>query len=165
MNFRNIVFKLALVVLIGFYGKTHAQNKPELRWTKDGNAYYQILDGELVTISLPESERKTIVSRDLLYSSGVNLGRIKDFDLSADGTKVLLYTNSKKVWRYETRGDYFVADLKANTLTQIGKGKPESSLMFAKFSPDGNKVAYVSQHNLYVDDLQSKSSKALTSDG
>jgi dipeptidyl-peptidase-4 len=165
MNFRNTIFKLALVVLIGFYGKTNAQTKPELRWTKDGNAYYQMADGELVSISLPQNERKTIVSRDLLYGTGTNPGRIVDFDLSEDGTKVLIYANSKKVWRYETRGDYFVADLKANTLTKVGKDKPASSLMFAKFSPDGNKVAYVSQHNLYVDDLQSKSSKALTTDG
>lgn len=165
MNFRNIVFKLALVVLIGFCGIANAQNKSGLKWTRDGNAYYQILDGELVSISLPQNERKTIAGHNILYSGGVNMGRIKDFELSEDGTKVLIYTNSKKVWRYETRGDYFVADLKANTLTQVGKDKPASSLMFAKFSPDGNKVAYVSKHNLYVDDLQAKSTKALTTDG
>lgn len=165
MKPRNIIFKLVLVVLIGFYGNLFAQNKPELRWTKDGNAYYQMMDGELVTISLPTNERKTIVGRDLFYSTGANLRKITDFDISEDGTKVLIYGNSKKVWRYETKGDYFVADLKANTFTQIGKDKPASSLMFAKFSPDGNKVAYVSEHNLYVDDLQNKTSKALTTDG
>ncbi|ACU04753.1 S9 family peptidase [Pedobacter heparinus] len=166
MNFRNIVFKLALALLIGFCSKTHAQNRPELKWTKDGNAYYQFTDGELVSISLAQNERKTIISRDLLYTSGQHtIGRIKDFFFSEDGSKVLIYTNSKKVWRYETRGDYFVADLKANTITQVGKDKPASSLMFAKFSPDGNKVAYVSKHNLYVDDLMAKSTKALTTDG
>ncbi len=165
MNFRNFVFKLVVVVLIGFCGIANAQKKSELKWTKDGNAYYQIADGELITISLPQNERKTIAGRNLLYSSGLNLGEIKDFELSEDGTKVLIYTNSKKVWRYETRGDYFVADLKANTLTQVGKGRPASSLMFAKFSPDGLKVAYVSKHNLYVDDLQAKSTRALTTDG
>jgi dipeptidyl-peptidase-4 len=165
MNFRNVVFKLALVAIIGLTAKVNAQNKPELRWTKDGNAYYQIIDGELVTVSLPQNDRKTIIGRDLLYSSGNNIRGIKDFELSEDGTRALIYTNSKKVWRYETRGDYFVADLKTNTLTQVGKDKPASSLMFAKFSPDGNKVAYVSKHNLYIDDLQAKTSKALTTDG
>ncbi|TKC05995.1 S9 family peptidase [Pedobacter frigoris] len=162
MNFRNIIFKLALILLIGFCQQSYAQ---EIRWTKDGNSYYQVMDGELVTISLPNNERKVVVGRELLYSSGSGINAIKDFQISEDGTKVLIYTNSKKVWRYETRGDYYVADLKANQITKIGKDKPASSLMFAKFSPDGNKVAYVSKHNLYVDDLSNKATKALTTDG
>ncbi|HEU5289646.1 MAG TPA: DPP IV N-terminal domain-containing protein, partial [Cyclobacteriaceae bacterium] len=44
-------------------------------------------------------------------------------------------------------------------------GRPESSLMFAQFSPDGSKVAYVSEYNIYVEDLASASIKALTTDG
>lgn len=163
MNFKHIFFKLALVLILGLFGKANAQ---DIKWAKDGNSYYEVSQGEIVSISLPLNERKTIMSRNLLYSSGnAGLGEIKSFEISEDGTKVLLYTNSKKVWRYETRGDYFVADLKTNQLTQVGKDKPASSLMFAKFSPDGNKVAYVSKHNLYVDDLTSKTSKALTTDG
>ncbi|ATP55885.1 S9 family peptidase [Pedobacter ginsengisoli] len=163
MNFKHIFFKLALVFTLGLLGKANAQ---DIKWAKDGNSYYEVSQGELVSISLPQNERKTIVSRNLLYSSGNSgLNDIKSFQISEDGTKVLLYTNSKKVWRYETRGDYYVADLKTNQVTQVGKDKPASSLMFAKFSPDGNKVAYVSRHNLYVDDLMTKTSKALTTDG
>jgi dipeptidyl-peptidase-4 len=163
MNFKHIFFKLALVLIIGLIGKANAQ---DIKWSKDGNSYYEVNEGEIVSISLPQNERKTIVSRNLLYSSGNSgLGEIKSFELSEDGSKVLIYTNSKKVWRYETRGDYYVADLKTNQITQVGKDKPASSLMFAKFSPDGNKVAYVSKHNLYVDDLANKTSKALTTDG
>ena len=163
MNFKHIFFKLALVLVIGLFGKANAQ---DIKWSKDGNSYYEISGGEIVSISLPQNERKTIVSRNLLYSSGNSgLGEIKSFELSEDGSKALIYTNSKKVWRYETRGDYYVADLKTNQVIQVGKDKPASSLMFAKFSPDGNKVAYVSKHNLYVDNLAEKTSKALTTDG
>jgi len=164
MNFRSIIFKLSFVVLFCSYSKANAQHQG-LRFTKDGNAYYQIIDGELVSISLPQNERKTIVGRNLLYAGGNGINSIKDFQVSADETKVLIFTNSKKVWRYETRGDYYVADLRANTLIKVGKDKPASSLMFAKFSPDGNKVAYVSKHNLYVDDMLNMTSKALTTDG
>jgi dipeptidyl-peptidase-4 len=163
MNFKNIVFKLAFVLLAGLSLPSAAQ---DIKWTKDGYSYYEISGGELVSITLPANDRKTIVSRNLIYSSGNSaLNSFKDFQISEDGTKVLLYANSKKVWRYETRGDYYVADLKTNQITQIGKGKPVSSLMFAKFSPDGNKVAYVSKHNLYVDDLEAKTTKTLTTDG
>lgn len=111
-------------------------------------------------------ERKVAISRSLLTPPGKNQPlTVKSFVLSADGTKALLYTNSKKVWRYETRGDYWLADLTSNTLTQIGKDKPESSLMFAKLSPDASKVAYVSGHNIYVEDIHGQQGKALTADG
>jgi dipeptidyl-peptidase-4 len=101
---------------------------------------------------------------DLLSSSGKNI-RVRSFQLSDDGTKALIYTNSKRVWRYDTRGDYWVADMNTRKVTQIGKDKPASSLMFAKFSPDASKVAYVSGHNIYVEDISSGNVKALTTDG
>jgi dipeptidyl-peptidase-4 len=167
MKLGKIFFKLTLVVLISsFCAATYAQNRNSINWTKDGNGYYQILNGEIVLFTLPANERKTVMGRDLLTPKGANQSlNIKDFVLSADGSKALLYTNSKKVWRYQTRGDYWLADLKTNTLKQLGKDKPASSLMFAKFSPDDSKVAYVSGHNLYVEDLASGSIKALTTDG
>src|SRR5690606_32856744 len=50
-------------------------------------------------------------------------------------------------------------------LQQLGKGLPVSSLMFAKFSPDASKVAYVSENNIYVEDLATEKITALTTDG
>ncbi|WP_316842555.1 S9 family peptidase [Pedobacter gandavensis] len=166
MNINKLFFKLAVLLILGSYGQSIAQQKSDLRWAKDGNAYYQIKESGIVAISLPKNEEKIILDPSFLYANAnKGIGAIKDFEISADGTKILLYTNSKKVWRYETRGDYFVADLKTKELIKIGKDRPASSLMFAKFSPDGNKVAYVSKHNIYVDDLTSRSTKALTTDG
>jgi len=137
-----------------------------INWTKDGNAYYQNTGGEIVTISLPKNERKTVVSRELLTPANAqNPLNVRSFQLNADGTKALIYTNTKRVWRQDSRGDYWVADITKNTLKQIGKGKPASSLMFAKFSPDGSKVAYVNEHNVYVEDLSSGAIKALTTNG
>ena len=59
--------------------------------------------------------------------------------------KLLIFTNSVRVWRYNTRGDYWVYDFNKNEAIRMGKSLPASSLMFAKFSPDGKKVAYVSK--------------------
>ncbi|TDQ11142.1 S9 family peptidase [Pedobacter metabolipauper] len=161
MNIKTLFVKLSLILIIGIYSQARAQG---VKWTKDGTSYYQVSNGEIVSITLPKNERKVILSRSLLASANLNTN-IKSFEISEDGAKVLIYTNSKKVWREETRGDYYVADLKSNQVIKIGAGKPASSLMFAKFSPDGNKVAYVSKNNIYVDDLNDKSSKALTKDG
>ena len=167
MKRKLLILKLAAVLLLSSFSVSgYAQGKDGINWTKDGSGYYEISNGEIVQITLPRNERKTVVSRSLLFSSGGNGPQeIKSFVLSADGTKALIYTNSKRVWRYETRGDYWLADLNTNKITQIGKDKPASSLMFAKLSPDASKVAYVSGHNLYVEDIDGKNSKALTTDG
>ncbi|MEO6978792.1 MAG: DPP IV N-terminal domain-containing protein, partial [Mucilaginibacter sp.] len=53
----------------------------------------------------------------------------------------------------------------AKTLKQLGTARPESSLMFAKLSPDGTKAAYVSEHNIFTEDLATGAVKQLTTDG
>lgn len=153
------------IVAISLTSKGYAQ-RGGINWTNDGNAYYQNTGGEIITITLPKNEKKTVVSRALLTPTNANNPlNVRSFQLSDDGTKALIYTNTKRVWRQDSRGDYWVADIANNKLTQIGKDKPASSLMFAKFSPDGSKVAYVSGHNIYVEDLSNHSVKALTTDG
>jgi len=161
---KNLFIKLAVIcLLLSVYQNVNAQG---VNWNADGSGYYQISGGEIVLVTLPKNERKTIVSRSLLTPSGKSGAiAVRSFQLSADGSKALIYTNSKKVWRYDTRGDYWLADLVANKIVQIGKDKPESSLMFAKISPDGTKIAYVSKHNLYVENVDGTNTKALTTDG
>ena len=55
--------------------------------------------------------------------------------------------------------------LRYEALRRLGVGLPEASLMFAKFSPDGSKVAYVSGNNIYVENTADASRMQLTSDG
>src|SRR5207249_6444748 len=85
--------------------------------------------------------------------------------LSPDGHRVLVFSNSKTVWRQNTRGDYWVLDLASGALRKLGGDAPASSLMFAKFSPDNGKVGYVRANNIYVEDLASGKSTQLTYDG
>jgi dipeptidyl-peptidase-4 len=161
-----IIHRIALIaVLLVCFNSLKAQHSDAINWAKDGHSFYQVTDEGIVSVTLPKQERKIIVPPAILNSKGLNAYNISSFQLSENGNKALIFANSKKVWRYNTRGDYFVADLTTNKVTQVGKDKPASSLMFAKFSPDGAKVAYVSKHNLYVEDLATGSSKALTTDG
>ena len=70
----------------------------------------------------------------------------------ADGRRLLIFTNTRKVWRQNTRGDYWVLDVGGGGAPKkLGGPAPEASLMFAKFSPDGTRVAYVRQNNIYVE--------------
>jgi dipeptidyl-peptidase-4 len=94
---------------------------------------------------------------------------IQAYSWSADRKKLLIFTNSKKVWRQNTRGDYWVfdtsSDVPSGGLVKLGGDAPESTLMFATFSPDSSRVAYVRSNNLYVEELATKKITQLTTDG
>ncbi|MEP6845153.1 MAG: S9 family peptidase [Panacibacter sp.] len=143
-----------------------AQPPKGIHWTKDGSGYYESDGSAIVLHSLPGDIKKPVVAKSKLIPAGSSAAlKVRNFFFSQDGKKVLIYTNSERVWRYDTKGDYWVLDLASNKLAQIGKSLPVSSLMFAKFSPDASQVAYVSAHNIYVEDVTTNKITQLTKDG
>ena len=120
---------------------------------------------DIVRFDAATGARDVLVPASKLTPPGAAPLEIEDYEWSPDGTRVLVFTNSRRVWRQNTRGDYWVYELKTGKLHQLGGGAPPSTLMFATFSPDGGRVAYVRQHNLYVEDLASSRITPLTSDG
>ena len=157
--------KLTLLIIVQFFVIVLLAQPgvPFTRWTDDGNAYYQVQNGEVIKTELPSLNKTTFINKQQLTKDGKTIVP-RSILVSPDGSKVLIYTNTKRVWRYQTRGDYWLYTVANGHLKQIGKGRPESSLQFAKFSPDGLKVAYVSERNVYVEDLASGNIKKLTSD-
>ncbi|WP_428661448.1 DPP IV N-terminal domain-containing protein [Runella sp.] len=144
----------------------HAQSNRGIVWTEDGNGYRRIENKEIVQYALPDLQKTVLVTSKQLTPAGRNEPlNVRSYAFSEDGRKALIYTNTARVWRYDTRGDYWVLDLDKNTLTQIGKARPVSSLMFAKFSPDGKKAAYVSERNIFSEDLATGKVTQLTKDG
>jgi dipeptidyl-peptidase-4 len=150
-----------------FASAAWAQFGPGTQWTKDGYGYFQVKQDEIVELDARQAGKsRTLLSKQQLTPAGQSAPlKVRRFALSDDGKLALLNTNTKRVWRYDTRGDYWVYNTTTNKLTQLGKGRPESSLMFAKFSPDGSRVAYVSEHNLFVENLADGRITQLTSDG
>lgn len=160
---RSILFALAFIFLVS---GAFAQRGGGVRWTRDGKGYYAVEDNSLVRYDLPSFQRVVIADASQLTPAGASQPlAIQGYSCSDDAKKWLLCTNSKKVWRLNTRGDYWVLDPATHTLKQLGSGRPPSSLMFAKLSPDGTKAAYSSGHNLYVEDLASGQITSLTGDG
>jgi dipeptidyl-peptidase-4 len=153
----------AVGCLLFLVSQAHAQG---FKWTRDGNGFFTIESGEIMKTELPSLTKTTVLAKALLKpKDSANPLSVRDFIFSADDKKMLVYTNTQRVWRADTRGDYWLLDLANNSLRQIGKTYPRSSLMFAKFSPDGTKVAYVSEFNIYVEDIASGKTTALTTGG
>jgi len=142
-------------------------------WLEDGSGYTTLEESDNFPLAVdiikynPKSgERSILVSANQLIPKGKkNPLLISDYQWSADGKKLLVFTNTKRVWRYETRGDYWILDLSSNELIQLGKFANPSTMMFAKFSPDCKKVGYVVKNNIYVENLNNSDVVQLTQDG
>jgi dipeptidyl-peptidase-4 len=143
-----------------------------MNWLKDGERYTRLEKNEqtggmdVVAYRAKDNRKEVIIPA----SSFINNETGKPIDIrsiswSKDNNRILIYNNTKQVWRYDTKGDYWALTLSDGTLRQLGKELPESSLMFAKFSPDGNRVAYVSNNNIYVEEVVSGKINQLTFDG
>lgn len=138
----------------------------EINWTKDGNGFTRFKDGNIVRTDLDTYAETILVKKEQLIPTGTSTPlSFNIYNFSADNSKLLIYTNTAKVWRYNTRGDYWLLDIPSNKLIQLGKGRPSQSLMFAKLSPDNKKAAYVGEHNIYVEDLATHKITQLTKDG
>ncbi len=143
------------------------------RWLDQGAKYTTVepsttvSDGQdIVEYETATGKRTVLVSAEKLRpASGAAAMKIDDYSWSTDNKQLLIFTNTKKVWRLNTRGDYWVLDLTSGHMKKLGGDAPESTLMFAKFSPDGKSVAFVRANNIYVQDLATDQIRALTQDG
>src|SRR6476646_1923772 len=135
------------------------------RWL-DGGKSYTTLEAaagkdsagskDIVAYDTASGRREVLVPASKLVPAGATKPlTIEDYAWSSGRSRLLVFTNSKKVWRTNTRGDYWVLELATGALRKLGGTAPESSLMFAKFSPDGTRVAWVRDNDLWVEDLAS----------
>jgi dipeptidyl-peptidase-4 len=150
-----------------------SQNFGPARWLGDGSSYTTLegADSEggqnLVRYDTERGSREVLLTARQFIPQGDSVPlSVEDYSWSPDSRMLLIFTNTKPVWRLNTRGDYWVLERATGKLRKLGgpQAKP-STLMFAKFSPDGGRVAYVRENNLYVEDLATGTITPLTQDG
>ena len=143
------------------------------QWQSDSQGFERIKrDAEtgnksIVRIDLTSpSIEQVLVSSEMLTPAGAQKPLSLDsYQWSHDKTKLLIFANTQRVWRLNTRGDYWVLDVKSKSLMQIGGDADAASLMFAKFSPDAMHVAFVYKNDLYIQKLDDRSISRLTDTG
>jgi len=142
------------------------------RWLPDGSSYTTVeesADGngrDIIRYDAASGARSVLISSKQLVAPGTSQPMsIDNYVWSSDGKRLLIFTNSKKVWRDNTRGDYYVLDIADGKLHKLGGKGPESTLMFAKFSPDATKVAYVRGNNIFVEMIEEGHIRQITADG
>ncbi|HEX3926610.1 MAG TPA: S9 family peptidase [Gemmatimonadales bacterium] len=144
-------------------GKYYGDYFGPSRWIEGGSAYTTVEPSsataagvDIVRYETSTGARRVLVSAAQLIPAGARVPlEVEDYSWSPDGSKLLVFTNSRKVWRQNTRGDFWVLDLSNSSLQQLGgKDADPSTLMYAKFSPQGDRVAYVRKGDVYVERLR-----------
>jgi dipeptidyl-peptidase 4 len=149
------------------HGAFAGARMPEPQWLPDGSAYFDLrpaADGgsEIVRVSAATGATTVVAPAQSLVSNGTKL-KVESISISRDGAKILLFHNSVRVWRQNTRGVYDVLDVATGRVTPLSAAA--GLQMFAKFSPDGRRAAFVRANNLFVTDLATHEEHALTNDG
>lgn len=157
-------FLLLLFVCSGIFAQTGIDIN-ELKWLPNSHSFWVSSDQNVLVYDVDKlNQSTTVLTGEQLKNAGFN-SEVEDLVWNQNKTKVLVYTNSKTVWRAKTKGDYWFFDLTTGKGRKLGGNLEESSLMFAKFSNDDENVAYVSKHNIYLENLASGKVTPLTTDG
>ncbi|HEY0995438.1 MAG TPA: S9 family peptidase [Gemmatimonadaceae bacterium] len=155
-----------------FSGEFRGQGIGQLRWLDDSTftALVPAANGkgsDLVKVDAASGRQSLILPAARFVPAGRSEPlEVEDYAWSDDHSRLLIFTNSARVWRANTRGDFWVLSVAGGAPRKLGgpAAKP-STLQFAKFSPDGSRVAYVRENNIYVEPVAGGAITALTRDG
>src|SRR5437870_4833793 len=149
--------------------REYASDLVDIVWMKDGKAYTAVEEDasgntDLYRVDALTGTKQLLVrGADLVPPGGGKPIAIEEYRFSTDGSKLLVFTNSARVWRQNTKGTFFVWDFAGKRLVPLS-ARPGYQ-QFAKFSPDGRMVGFVRDNNIYVTDLATGTETALTTDG
>ena len=131
----------------------------------DNGTQYTILNFDRASsaATIDKYDYKTLEKVETIVSSA-DISEIQAFSsytFSEDESKVLLATDLERLYRHSRLGKYYVYDIKTKALIPVA----DTKIQEPAFSPDGSKVAYVFENNLYIKDLGSGAVKQVTQDG
>ncbi len=150
-------------------GEYFPDRMPSVSWTPDGSAFTWIQPSQaggtdLLSHDVRSGETRRLIDGSRLVPPGERSPvELEGYDWSPDGTKLLIYTRTQRVWRQNTKGIYFVYDLASGGLQPVSTRFGWQQ--FAKFSPDGTRVGFVRDNDLWVTELATGVETRLTRDG
>ncbi len=130
-----------------------------INWSKNGQFYTSLEQNGVVKYDITTGKAvETLVD----FSQLSPKIEVDDYSFSADEKKLLFTTNTEAIYRRSFRADYYVYDLPTKTLKSLAE---EGRQSYATFSPDGTKVAFVRDNNLFFSELATNKITQITNDG
>ena len=106
-------------------------------------------------------EIETVI--DVAKTRGAKIDAIEGFELSQDGSKLLVYTDKQMIYRRSFKASYYVYEIKRNMLVALSENFTHQQAPV--FSPDARVVAFVVDNNIYLNKLDYNTEIAITTDG
>ena len=94
--------------------------------------------------------------------NSVNISAISEYEFSNDETKILLTADIEPIYRHSFKASYYIRDCKTKKITPLSENGKQQ---LATFSPDGKKIAFVRDNNLFIKDLITYKELQITNDG
>jgi dipeptidyl-peptidase-4 len=135
---------------------------PGFNFTKDGLHYTMLKDSKISKYYLQNGNYKEDVFNADTDGDGMLKGKMETYSFSADESKILIATASEHIYRYSMIGEYYVYDLKTKKLQRI---YPSGKIKYPAFNPQGDKVAFVFENDLYYQELNTDKIIRVTKDG
>jgi len=130
-----------------------------INWMNDGKFYTSITDNKIIKYDIALGQPvETIVDGNELSEKIT----IDSYQMSADEKKLLLTTHFENIYRRSFKADYYIYDIASKSLRKLSEGGKQS---YANFSPDGSKVAFTRDNNLFYTTVSDLKEVQLTSDG
>lgn len=156
--------KLVTVEDVWKFFRFYAGGAGSFAWMADDNYYSDYdQDKNLVRISVQDESKKEVLikAESLKVNEEKNVAGA-DYTFSTDEQKVLFKTDRNQIYRHSGTEACWVYDRKANKVEAVHEGQ---QLMYATFSPQADRIAYVKDNNLYVQQLGTAQRTQITTDG
>ena len=145
-------------------GEFRSQTISEVQPMADGESYAQMSDnGKQILTYAFRTGKQTGVLFDATTARGASIGRIDGYIISPDGSRLLIQTNTKSIYRRSNTATYYIYSVRNNKLEPLSEGGAQQTPVF---SPDGNLIAFVRENNIYlVKLLYDNAESQVTKDG
>ena len=145
-------------------GEFRAESLNEVTALADGETYAQISDdGQRIVAYSFRTGKQTAVLFDAATARGPKVGRVDGYVVSPDGKRLLIQTQTKRIYRRSFTATYYIYSLQNNKLEPLSDGGPQQAPVF---SPDGNVIAFVRDGNIHlVKLLYDNAESQVTTDG
>lgn len=140
-----------------------AASVPGFNWMNDGRYYSALEGGSLVQheVTTGKAVQTLVAAAELQLPGAAKPLDVDGYSFNANEQKVLFTTATEPIYRHSARSAYYVFDRGSKKLTALSTGKQG----YATFSPDGLRVAFTRDNNLFVTDLATMKETAVTTNG
>ncbi len=139
------------------------KNIQNLNWTKDGQSYLELKEGKILKYNvLDPSKFETLFDESIHKTSKGGTIHVQQFALSSDEQSILIGTSSESIYRRSSKETNYIFQRATSSLQLLSQGNKQQ---FATFSPDGKRVAFVRENNLFWVDVATGKETAITTNG